>query len=140
MLISGPVAAATSVASMTLQVPMAAAHAAKSIALTSYTLDVVANFSLVRRSLNATKTAPTRITAVMPASAAGSTFATSGPASRFSSLTIRQADGGGATLRRTVISDVRVVKIEPLKSATGPERRVTFLADRIEETGGHGSQ
>jgi hypothetical protein len=139
MLVTGPVAAATSVASVSLQIPTMAHHAAKSIALASYTLDVVADFSLVRLASNATKAAPTRVTAVMAASALGSSFATSGPASQFSSLTIRQADGRGATLRRTVIYDVRVVKIERLTSATGAERRVTFLANRIEDSRGRAS-
>ncbi|MBD5656277.1 MAG: hypothetical protein IAI50_14020 [Candidatus Eremiobacteraeota bacterium] len=127
-LTAAPSAAGTTVARLTLQIPATPKHAARSLDVDSYTLDSIADFSLVRVRYNASHPGAIRVVVGLPASAPNA-FATSGSASHFPWLTIRQASASGATLRRTVFYDVRVVALEPAQGG----HRVTFAADRIDE-------
>jgi hypothetical protein len=131
LLLQASASAGTTVARVMLDVPARPGHAAANIDLSGYTLDAVADFSLVRLASNATRRAATRLTVEIPA-AAESQFATQGTASRFAYVAIRQANAAGDIVRRTIFYDVRVARIEK-KSGGGDGRRITLVADRVHD-------
>lgn len=129
--LSATAAAETTVARVTLDVPARPGHAAANIALSGYTLDAVADFSLVRLAANARHRGATRLIVEVPA-AAHAQFATRGAASRFPSVVVRHVDAAGNALRRTIFYNVRVVRIEP-RPGFRDGRRITLVAGRIED-------
>ena len=122
--------AGTTVAHLILDVPATHDRESMALQLERYTLDADTDFSLVRFTASGAPSTAGLVTIVLPA-VANTPFGT-GRGNRFTLLTLRGTDDAGTTTSRTVLHDVRVVKIEHVASAAGASERVTLSVRRIE--------